>query len=60
MVVRGVLFVPVILFLITPSTLFAYYLTFKKVIKGSNTETKTAIHAPAVGSHHFIVHRIGL
>ncbi len=40
MALRGVLFVPVILFLITPSTLFAYYLTFKKVIKGSNRRQK--------------------
>ena len=32
MVVHGILFVPSILFLVTPSTLYAYYLTFRKAL----------------------------
>lgn len=33
MVVPGILFVPIILFLVTPSTLYAYYLTFKRALR---------------------------
>ena len=40
MVVPGVLFVPIILFLITPSTLYAYYLSFRKVLKTTDRNQK--------------------
>ncbi len=40
MVVPGVLFVPIILLLITPSTLYAYYLTFRKVLETTDTNQK--------------------
>ncbi|MCG6881493.1 MAG: response regulator [Deltaproteobacteria bacterium] len=33
MVVPGIVFVPIILFLVTPSTLYAYYLTFKRALR---------------------------
>ena len=33
MVVHGILFDPSVLFLVTPSTLYAYYLTFKRALK---------------------------
>lgn len=40
MVVPGMLFVPIILFLITPSTLYAYYLSFKKALETNDTKQK--------------------
>ena len=49
MALRGILFVPVILLLITPSTLFAYYLAFMKVIKGDNTKQKQQLTLLVLG-----------
>jgi len=43
MVVRGVLFDPIILLLVTPTTLYAYYLTFMKVMKTDNTNEKNQL-----------------
>jgi len=40
MVVPGILFVPIILVLVTPSTLYAYYLTFEKMLKTGNVNQK--------------------
>ena len=40
MVVPGILFVPIILLLITPSTLYAYYLTFRKVLETNDINQK--------------------
>jgi len=40
MVVPGILFVPIILFLVTPSTLYAYYLTFRKVLETTDSNQK--------------------
>ena len=40
MVVTGILFDPFILLLVTPSTLYAYYLTFVEVMKTDNTNEK--------------------
>ena len=49
MALRGKLFVPVILFFITPSTLYAYYLTVKNVIKGNNTKQKQQLTLLVLG-----------
>ena len=40
MVIPGILFDPIILLLVTPSTLYAYYLTFVKAMKTDNTNEK--------------------
>jgi len=40
MVVHGILFDPFILLLVTPSTLYAYYLTFEKALKTNDTNQK--------------------
>jgi PAS domain S-box-containing protein len=40
MVVPGVLFVPIILLIVTPSTLYAYYLTFRKVLETADINQK--------------------
>ena len=40
MVVPGVLFVPIILLVVTPSTLYAYFLTFRKVLETADINQK--------------------
>ncbi len=40
MVIPGILFVPIALFLVTPSTLYAYYLTFMRVLKTDDANQK--------------------
>ena len=49
MVAQGVLFVPIILFLVTPSTLYAYFLTFRKVFTTANTNQKRQLALLLVG-----------
>ena len=49
MVAQGVLFVPIILFLVTPSTLYAYFLTFRKVLTTANTNQKRQLALLLVG-----------
>ena len=49
MVVHGVLFVPIILVIVTPSTLYAYFLTFKKVLKTKDQNEKKQLGLLLVG-----------
>ena len=49
MALRGILFVPVILLLITPSTLYAYYLAFQKVLKRDDTKQKQQLSLLVLG-----------
>jgi|GEM_PF-1326383 len=49
MVVPGILFDPIIVFLITPSTLYGYYLTFKEVLKTADTNQKRQLSLLLLG-----------
>ena len=49
MVVPGILFVPIILLIVTPSTLYAYFLTFRKVLETADTNQKKQLTLLLVG-----------
>jgi len=49
MVVPGILFDPIIIFLITPSTLYGYYLTFKRVLRTDDTNQKRQLSLLLLG-----------